>query len=74
MIVVETSRPGKYAPTECLENIPHGVFLAPHLSPANLSPVLNEKRKLLNVSMVHESFYDHQLLETSRSTLFSEGL
>ncbi len=74
MIVVETSRPGKYAPPQCLENDYHGVFLAPHLSPADLSPVFNKKRKLQNVSMVSESFHDHQLLETSRNTLFSEGL
>ena len=46
MIVVKTSRPGKYASSQPLQNWLDVVFLAPHLSPADLSPVLTMKRKL----------------------------
>ena len=74
VIVVKTSRPGKYASTQCLENNSAGVFLAPHLSPATSSPVFTNKRKLQNVSMVNNSFYDHWLLETLRNISFSERL
>ena len=40
MIVVKTSRPGKYAWPQLLQNNYHVLFLTPHLTPADLSPVL----------------------------------
>ena len=40
VIVVKTSRPGKYASLQRLQNGSDVVFLTPHLSPAGLSPVL----------------------------------
>ena len=46
VIVVKTSRPGKYAQTQFLQNFWDVVFLTPHLSPADLSPVLTMERKL----------------------------
>ena len=58
MIVVKTSRPGKYASYWCLEKIPNVVFLTPHLSPADLSPVLTMKRKLRNVPLEKKSIHD----------------
>ena len=51
VIVVKTSRPGKYALSKRLQNTLDVVSLAPHLSPADLSPVLTVKSKLWNISM-----------------------
>ena len=48
MIVVKTSRPGKYAQSQLLQNFWDVVFLTPHLSPADLSPVLTMNRKIVN--------------------------
>ena len=58
MIVVKTSRPGKYASSWGLEKFPNVVFLTPHLSPADLSPVLTMKRKLRNVPLEKKSIHD----------------
>ena len=49
------------------------VFLAPHLSPAGLSPVLTMKRKLWNISMGNQSFHEQRLFETSRNTFFQSN-
>ena len=46
------------------------VFLTPHLSPTDSSPVLTMKRKLWNISMENQSFHEQWLLETSRNTVF----
>ena len=46
VIVVKTSRPGKYARLQLLQKFWDVVFLTPHLSPADLSPVLTMERKL----------------------------
>ena len=46
------------------------VFLTPHLSPTDSSPVLTMKRKLWNISMGNQSFHEQWLLETSRNTVF----
>ena len=46
VIVVKTSRPGKYAQPQLLQNFQDVVFVAPPLSPADLSPVLTMERKL----------------------------
>ena len=46
VIVVKTSRPGKYAQSQLHQNFWDVGFLAPHLSPADLSPVLTMERKL----------------------------
>ena len=70
---LKTSRPGKYAIIQCLENFYRGDSLAPHLSPAVLSPASTMKRKLRNVSMENESFHDQQWLETSTGTSFQTG-
>ena len=67
VIVVKTSRPGKYASSQPLQNRLDVVFLAPHLSPADLSPVLTMKRKLWNISMENQSFHEQWLLETARN-------
>ena len=67
-----TSRPGKYALAQCLENYQDVVFLTPLLSPADLSAVFTMKRKLRNVSMENESFHDQWMLETSRSVVFQK--
>ena len=58
MIVVKTSRPGKYASPKLLQKFSDVVFLAPHLSPADLSPVLTMERKLWNISMENQSFHE----------------
>ena len=47
VIVVKTSRPGKYAQTQFLQNFWDVVFLTPHLSPADLSPVLTMKKEIV---------------------------
>ena len=70
VIVVKTSRPGKYASPQLLQKFWDMVFLTPHLSPADLSPVLTIKRKLWNISMENLSFHEQWLLETSRNTVF----
>ena len=67
VIVVKTSRPGKYASSQPLQKPLDVVFLAPHLSPADLSPVLTMKRKLWNISMENQSFHEQWLLETARN-------
>ena len=41
-----TSRPGKYALAQCLENYQDLVFLTPLLSPANLSAVFSMKKEI----------------------------
>ena len=58
MIVVKTSRPGKYASSWGLEKLTNVVFLTPHLSSADLSPVLTMKRKLRNVPLEKKSIHD----------------
>ena len=70
VIVVKTSRPGKYAWPQLLQKFWDVVFLTPHLSPADLSPVLTMKRKLWNISMGNQSFHEQWSLETSRNTVF----
>ena len=67
VIVVKTSRPGKYASAQPLQNCQDVVFLTPHLSPADLSPVLTMKRKLWNISMENQSLHEQWLLETARN-------
>ena len=47
VIVVKTSRPGKYALTQLLQNFYDVVFPAPHLSPADLSPVLTVEKEIV---------------------------
>ena len=69
VIVVNTSRPGKYASSQPLQKRLDVVFLAPHLSPADLSPVLTMKRKLWNISMENQSFHEQWLLETARNVV-----
>ena len=73
VIMVKTSRPGKYALSQPLQNDWDVVFLAPHLSPAGLSPVLTMKRKLWNISMGNQSFHEQRLFETSRNTFFQSN-
>ena len=67
VIVVKTSRPGKYASSQGLQNFSDVVFLTPHLSPADLSPFLTMKRKLWNIFMENQSFHEQWLLETARN-------
>jgi hypothetical protein len=62
-----TSRPGKYASSQGLQKFSDVVFLTPHLSPADLSPVLTMKRKLWNIFMENQSFHEQWLLETARN-------
>ena len=61
VIVVKTSRPGKYASSQRLQNLQDVVFLTPHLSPADLSPVLTMKRKLWKISMENQSFHEQMI-------------
>ena len=68
--MVKTSRPGKYALSQPLQNDWDVVFLTPHLSPADLSPVLSIERKLWNISVENQSFREQWSLETSRNTVF----
>ena len=53
--------------------INQNVFLTPHLSPADSSPVLTMKRKLWNISMENQSFHAQWLLGTSRNTVFQSN-
>ena len=46
------------------------VSLTPHLSPADLSPVLSIERKLWNISVENQSFREQWSLETSKNTVF----
>ena len=55
------------ASSQGLQNSSDVVFLTPHLSPADLSPVLTMKRKLWNISMENQSFHEQWLLETARN-------
>ena len=70
VIVVKTSRPGKYAWPQLLQKSWDVVFLTPHLSPADLSPVLTMERKLWNISMENQSFHEQWLLDTSGNSVF----
>ena len=62
-----TFRPGKYASFLGLQNYSDAVFLTPHLSTADFSPVLSMKRKLWNILMENQSFHEQWLLETARN-------